>query len=155
MSESGIKFKKALNVITLTLVLQIDLQTFLSKSIRIKNKGIHNYHSIIIFVNIVKLLHKHRIIMLFLKKMCYNGKNMYKEVTKMTVSYKKLWKLLIDRDMKKKDLQAAAGISPSSISKLSKNEYVSMDVLVKVCTALGVDFKDIMELVPNMVEERE
>ena len=43
--------------------------------------------------------------------------------------------------MKKKDLQAAAGISPSSISKLSKNEYVSMDVLVKVCTALGVDFK--------------
>jgi DNA-binding Xre family transcriptional regulator len=57
--------------------------------------------------------------------------------------------------MKKKDLQAAAGISPSSISKLSKNEYVSMDVLVKVCTALGVDFKDIMELVPNMVEERE
>ena len=80
-------------------------------------------------------------------------KNIYKEVTKMTVSYKKLWKLLIDRDMKKKDLQAAAGISPSSISKLSKNEYVSMDVLVKVCTALGVDFKDIMELVPNMVEE--
>ena len=73
----------------------------------------------------------------------------------MTVSYKKLWKLLIDRDMKKKDLQAAAGISPSSISKLSKNEYVSMDVLVKVCTALGVDFKDIMELVSNMVEERE
>jgi DNA-binding Xre family transcriptional regulator len=55
----------------------------------------------------------------------------------------------------KKDLQATAGISPSSISKLSKNEYVSMDVLVKVCTALGVDFKDIMELVPNMVEERE
>ena len=68
----------------------------------------------------------------------------------MTVSYKKLWKLLIDRDMKKKDLQAAAGISPSSISKLSKNEYVSMDVLVKVCTALGVDFKDIMELVPKI-----
>jgi DNA-binding Xre family transcriptional regulator len=92
--------------------------------------------------------------MLCLKKMCYNGKNIYKEVTKMTVSYKKLWKLLIDRDMKKKDLQAAAGISPSSISKLSKNKFVSMEVLVKVCTALGVDFKDIMELVPNMVEER-
>jgi len=77
-----------------------------------------------------------------------------KEVVKMTVSYKKLWKLLIDRDMKKKDLQAAARISPSSISKLSKNEYVSMDVLVKVCTALNVDFKDIMELVPNTAEER-
>lgn len=93
--------------------------------------------------------------MLYLKKICHNGKNTYKEVTKTTVSYKKLWKLLTDRDMKKKDLQAAAGISPSSISKLSKNEYVSMDVLVKVCTALGVDFKDIMELVSNMVEERE
>jgi len=76
-------------------------------------------------------------------------------VEQMTVSYKRLWKLLIDRDMKKKDLQAAAGISPSSISKLSKNENVSMDVLIKICSALGVDFKDIMELVPNMVEERE
>ncbi len=67
----------------------------------------------------------------------------------MTVSYKKLWKLLIDRDMKKKDLQAAAGISPSSIAKLSRNDNVSMDVLIKVCTALGVGFDDIMELVPD------
>ena len=49
----------------------------------------------------------------------------------LTVSYKRLWKLLIDRDMKKKDLQAAAGISPSSISKLSKNENVSMDKVVR------------------------
>lgn len=65
----------------------------------------------------------------------------------MAVSYKKLWKLLIDRDMKKKDLQEAAGLSPSSIAKLSKNENVSMDVLIKVCTALGVDFGDIMNLV--------
>ncbi len=72
----------------------------------------------------------------------------------MTVSYKKLWKLLIDREMKKKDLQASAGISPSSISKLSKNEYVSMDVLVKVCSALGVDFKDIMELVPDLMKDK-
>jgi len=72
----------------------------------------------------------------------------------MTVSYKKLWKLLIDREMKKKDLQASAGISPSSISKLSKNEYVSMDVLVKVCLALGVDFKDIMELVPDLMKDK-
>jgi DNA-binding Xre family transcriptional regulator len=67
----------------------------------------------------------------------------------MTVSYKRLWKILIDRDMKKKDLQAAAGISPSSVSKLSKNENVSMDVLIKVCSALNVNFEDIMELVPN------
>jgi len=71
----------------------------------------------------------------------------------MTVSYKKLWKLLIDRDMKKKDLQTAARISPSSITKLSKNEYVSMDVLVKICSALGVDFKDIMELLLKPKED--
>ena len=67
----------------------------------------------------------------------------------MAISYKKLWKLLIDRDMKKKDLQASASLGPSTISKLSNNEYVSMDVLVKICTALGVDFGDIMELVPD------
>ncbi|MBE5917871.1 MAG: helix-turn-helix transcriptional regulator [Pseudobutyrivibrio ruminis] len=72
----------------------------------------------------------------------------------MAVSYKRLWKLLIDRDMKKKDLQAAAGISPSSIAKLSKNENVSMDVLIKVCTALNVGFEDIMELVSDTIDEK-
>lgn len=70
-------------------------------------------------------------------------------VSTMTVSYKKLWKLLIDRDMKKKDLREAAQLSPSSVAKLSKNENVSMDVLIKICTALNVNFADIMELVPN------
>lgn len=67
----------------------------------------------------------------------------------MDISYKKLWKLLIDRELKKKDLQHLAGISPSSISKLSTNKPVSMDVLVRVCQALGVDFGDVVELVPN------
>lgn len=67
----------------------------------------------------------------------------------MKVSYKKLWKLLIDRDMKKKDLQLAAGLSSTTIAKLSNHENVSMDVLIKVCTVLGVDVGDIMELVPN------
>ena len=52
-------------------------------------------------------------------------------------SYKKLWKLLIDRDMKKKDLQRLAGISNSSIAKLSKNETVSNTVLNKICAALN------------------
>lgn len=64
----------------------------------------------------------------------------------MGISYKKLWKLLIDKDLKKKDLQHLAGISPSSISKLSTNKPVSMDVLVRVCQALGVDFGDVVEL---------
>ena len=67
----------------------------------------------------------------------------------MKVCYKKLWKLLIDRDMKKRDLQETAGISSSSIAKLSKNNYVSMDVLVKVCTALNVDFADVIEIVSD------
>lgn len=65
----------------------------------------------------------------------------------MTVSYKKLWKLLIDRDMKKKDLLAATGISQSSLSKIRRNENVNMDILVKVCTALNCDIGDIMEIV--------
>ena len=65
----------------------------------------------------------------------------------MGVSYKKMFKLLIDRGMKKKDLQKAAGISPASVSKLSKNQNVSLDALVKICIALNVDFGDIMEVV--------
>lgn len=73
----------------------------------------------------------------------------------MRVSYKKLWKLLIDRDMKKKDLQLAAGLSSTTIAKLSSHENVSMDVLIKVCTLLGVDFCDIMELVPDQTIERD
>ena len=56
----------------------------------------------------------------------------------MAVSYKKLWKLLIDHDMKKKDLQSAAGISWSSVTKLSKGETVSMEVLMKICKVLKV-----------------
>jgi len=64
----------------------------------------------------------------------------------MGVSYKKLFKLLIDRDMKKKDLRTAAGLSPASVSKLAKDEYVSIEVLVKVCHALHMDVGDIMEV---------
>ena len=63
----------------------------------------------------------------------------------MGVSYKKLFKLLIDRNMKKKDLQKLASLSPASITKLAKNELVSLTVLAKVCAALEVDFGDIME----------
>ena len=65
----------------------------------------------------------------------------------MAVSYKKLWHLLIDRNMKKKDLQQLAGLSPASVTKLAKDEYVSMEVIVKVCSALQVDVGDIMEVV--------
>lgn len=67
----------------------------------------------------------------------------------MKVSYKRLFKLLIDRNMKKKDLQHLAGLSPASISKMAKDEYVSMEVIVKVCAALKVSIEDIMEIVPE------
>ena len=72
----------------------------------------------------------------------------------MAVSYKKLWKLLIDRDMKKKDLCAAAGISHASMAKLGKNENVTTDVLVKICTALQCDIGDIMESTPEISMKR-
>ena len=67
----------------------------------------------------------------------------------MEVSYKKLWKLLIDKDMKKKDLLATAGISWASVTKLSKGETVSMEVLMKICKALECNIGDIMDLIPE------
>ena len=65
----------------------------------------------------------------------------------MGVSYKKLFKILIDRNMKKKDLQQLAELSPSTMAKLSKDEYVRMEVIVKICSKLKVDVGDIMEIV--------
>lgn len=67
----------------------------------------------------------------------------------LSISYKKLWKLLIDRDMKKKDLREAAGISTASMAKLGKNENVNTDILIKVCKALDCDISDIMEIVDD------
>lgn len=63
-----------------------------------------------------------------------------------TVSYKKLWKLLIDKNMKRKDLREAAGISTVSMAKLSKNENLTTDVLLRICDALKCDISDIMEI---------
>jgi conserved domain protein len=67
----------------------------------------------------------------------------------MTVSYKKLWKLLIDHDMKKKDLAKAAGISNYTITKMSKGENVTVDILGKICLALNCSIDDIMEFIPD------
>ena len=66
----------------------------------------------------------------------------------MAVQYNKLWKLLIDRDMKKQDLQAAAHLSSSTIAKLTHSENVSTAILLKICSALHCDVADIMEVVP-------
>ena len=65
----------------------------------------------------------------------------------MAVSYKKLWKLLIDKDVKKKDLSAMAGVSPATITKMGKNGHVTTEVLVKICAALDCQIEDIMEVV--------
>ena len=67
----------------------------------------------------------------------------------MSVSYNKLWKLLIDKNMKKKELSKAAGISNSLIAKLGKNENVTVDVLVRICNALECNIDDIVELIPE------
>lgn len=68
------------------------------------------------------------------------------EVMTMAISYKKLWKLLIDKDMKKKDLQKLAGISSATVTKLGKNENVSTEIIQKICIALDCDVSDIMEM---------
>jgi len=64
----------------------------------------------------------------------------------LTISYKRLWKLLIDRDIKKKDLCLMAGISHASVAKLGRSENVTTDVLLKICKALNCDLTDILEL---------
>ena len=71
----------------------------------------------------------------------------------MTISYKKLWKLLIDKDMKKKDLEVAASISHYTINKLNHCSNVTTDVLVKICRALDCKIDDIMELLPEKMSE--
>ncbi len=65
----------------------------------------------------------------------------------MATSYKKLWKMLIDKDLKKKDLEKMAGVSHYTINKLNKGENITTDVLEKICTALDCTASDIMEFV--------
>ena len=70
----------------------------------------------------------------------------------MSVSYNKLWKLLIDRKMSKADLRKQAGIAPNTLTKLNRDEEVSLSVLKKICNTLKVDIGDVMEFV-DMNEE--
>ena len=71
----------------------------------------------------------------------------------VTISYKKLFKLMIDRDLKRKDLQRLTGISASSIAKLSRDEYVIMDVLIKICSVFDAQMSDVVEIVYNTPKE--
>lgn len=67
----------------------------------------------------------------------------------MAISYKRLWKLLIDRDMKKRDLEQVTGLSHYTISKLNRSENVTTEVLAKICIALECTMDDIMEIIPD------
>ena len=67
----------------------------------------------------------------------------------MAVSYKKLWKLLIDKGIKKKDLSSMAGVSPATITKMGKGGHVTTEVLLKICTALNCSIGDVMEIIPD------
>ena len=69
----------------------------------------------------------------------------------MAISYNKLWKLLIDKKMSKADLRRAAGVAPNTMTKLRRDEEVSMAVLIRICTALGANIGDIMDLIPEEV----
>lgn len=68
----------------------------------------------------------------------------------MAVSYKKLWKLLIDKEMTKTKLRTEAGISTGALAKLGKNENVNTEVLVKICKTLHCDISDIMEVIEEV-----
>ena len=67
----------------------------------------------------------------------------------MPVSYDKLWKLLIDKKMNRTDLKENAGISFNVLAKMSRNEFVSMDSLYKICKVLSCDIGDVMEFLPS------
>ncbi len=67
----------------------------------------------------------------------------------MAISYNKLWKLLVDKKMSKADLRRAAGIAPNTMTRLRRDEEVTLTVLKKICVALGADIGDIMEFLPD------
>lgn len=67
----------------------------------------------------------------------------------MAVSYKKLFKLLIDRDMKKKDFRELTGLSGNTVSKLANNENVTMEVIDRICTKMRCGVDDILEIIPD------
>lgn len=67
----------------------------------------------------------------------------------MAVSYKRLWRVLVDQEMSKADLRKQAEISPNTMTKLRKNEYVAMPILDRICKTLGTDYVEIMEYIPD------
>ena len=70
----------------------------------------------------------------------------------MAISYNKLWKLLVDKKMSKADLRKAAGIAPNTMTRLRRDEEVTLAVLNKICMTLEVDIGDIMEFLPDDID---
>ena len=70
----------------------------------------------------------------------------------MAISYNKLWKLLVDKKMSKADLRKAAGIAPNTMTRLRRDEEVTLSVLNRICAALDVNIGDVMEFVPEVPE---
>lgn len=73
----------------------------------------------------------------------------------ITISYNKLWKLLIDRKMSKADLRRAADISPNTLTRLSRDEEVSLSILKKICSCLQVNIGDICEFIPEADDKKQ
>lgn len=72
----------------------------------------------------------------------------------MYLNYNKLWKLLIDKGMKKQDLQAVANVSSASIAKLGRGENITTDVLLRICDALDADLNDIVDTIREYSKEK-
>ncbi|MBB5182680.1 helix-turn-helix domain-containing protein [Catenisphaera adipataccumulans] len=72
----------------------------------------------------------------------------------MAVSYKKLWKMLIDKEMKRTELRDAVDMSTNTLAKLGKNEYISLEMLDRICTYLNCDIGDVMEIVPSKQKDK-
>lgn len=72
----------------------------------------------------------------------------------MRISYNRLWKLLIDKNLKKKDLMERCSISSASVAKLTKGDNITTDVLLRICEGLDCDFADIMQVIPDEEPEK-
>ena len=75
------------------------------------------------------------------------------EVKLVSVSYSKLWKILIDKKMSKADLRKAAGLAPNTMTKLRRDEEVKLSILCRICAVLHVNFGDIIDFVPSDAEK--
>lgn len=73
----------------------------------------------------------------------------------MVISYNKLWKLLVDKKMSKADLRKAAGLAPNTMTRLLRDQEVTISVIYKICTAVGADIGDVMEFLPEAEEIRD